>query len=145
MAKIKSSGHREANIPNASMSDIAFLLLLFFMVTTVFVREQVRIKRYEYPVASRNVERMKERGKTATIYVTKEGKVFIDDVERDVNDVTSTKSINGIMAEKRKDVPDLKVCIRSHRDTQYSEIRSVMMLLQQANTREVVFEAQKRL
>jgi len=40
MAKIKQSKKREAFIPTGSMSDIAFLLLLFFMVSTVFVQEK---------------------------------------------------------------------------------------------------------
>lgn len=40
MAKIKKAARPETLIPTASMSDIAFLLLLFFMVSTVFVREK---------------------------------------------------------------------------------------------------------
>lgn len=41
MAKLSvKKKRRDATIPQASTSDIAFLLLLFFMVTTVFVQEK---------------------------------------------------------------------------------------------------------
>lgn len=40
MANFQSKKRRDVAIPQASTSDIAFLLLLFFMVTTVFVQEK---------------------------------------------------------------------------------------------------------
>ena len=40
MAKINRQKNRDIEIPQGSMGDIAFLLLLFFMVTTVFVQEK---------------------------------------------------------------------------------------------------------
>jgi len=40
MAKIVKKTKAEAIIPSASMSDIAFLLIIFFMVTTVFRQER---------------------------------------------------------------------------------------------------------
>ncbi|MGB9590400.1 MAG: ExbD/TolR family protein, partial [Candidatus Hydrothermia bacterium] len=36
----KREREEEAEIPTASMADIAFLLIIFFMVTTVFAREK---------------------------------------------------------------------------------------------------------
>ena len=41
MAKIKKAARPQAEIPTASMSDIAFLLLIFFIVSTVFVKGKV--------------------------------------------------------------------------------------------------------
>ncbi len=41
--KRKSSGGVKAEIPNSSMSDIAFLLLIFFMVTTSFSVDKTSI------------------------------------------------------------------------------------------------------
>jgi biopolymer transport protein ExbD len=40
MAKIERKTKVATEIPNASMSDIAFLLLIFFMVSTTFVKEK---------------------------------------------------------------------------------------------------------
>ena len=40
MKKIKTRSRPSDDIPAASMSDIAFLLLIFFLVTTIFAVEQ---------------------------------------------------------------------------------------------------------
>jgi len=49
---------RDAAIPQCSMGDIAFLLLLFFMVSTVFVQEKkFWVERERWPVAD-SVERI---------------------------------------------------------------------------------------
>ncbi len=37
---MKEKQRRQANIPTASMGDIAFLIIIFFMVTTVFTRDK---------------------------------------------------------------------------------------------------------
>jgi len=145
MAKIKGSGRREAAIPNASMSDIAFLLLLFFMVTTVFVKERkFWVQRNEYPTASRNIERV-SRNESSTIYITQGGRIYIDDYPRDVNTPAEDPlSITKTMQTKGKEIPELQVCFRTHKDTKYQAVRDVMMLLQDADTRNVVFESQRK-
>jgi biopolymer transport protein ExbD len=51
------------NVPTSSMGDIAFLLIIFFIVTSTFMQEaHVKLK----PAASRDIKSMKE----ATISVT---------------------------------------------------------------------------
>ena len=80
MAKIqKGKQNREAFIPTSSMSDIAFLLLLFFMVSTVFVQEKkFWVERDRWPRAD-TIERI-PRNNTTTIYVMKDETILIDDV-----------------------------------------------------------------
>ncbi len=140
MAKIMTKKRMEANIPTTSTGDIAFLLLLFFMVSTVFVQERVFwVERNNFPYATRNVERIL-RNESATIYITKDEKVYIDDFPRSVDD----GSIVSAMRTKKTELTSgMEVCFRTHRETRYEIMRSVMMLLQDADTRNIAFEIQR--
>ncbi len=140
MAKIKKDKKVTAYIPTSSMSDIAFLLLLFFMVSTVFVQERVFwVERDRFPLAQ-HIERV-SRNESATIYITVRGEILIDDFPRSVDDT----SIVDAMKAKSNEIPNLQVCFRTDQDTRYQVVRDVMMRLQDADTRNVVFESQKKL
>ena len=129
------------SIPTTSTGDIAFLLLLFFMVSTVFVQERVFwVNRDRFPFASENIERV-SRNESATIYITRKEDILIDDFPRSVED----DSIVTTMKAKAREIPTLQVCFRTDRDTRYQAVRDVMMRLQDADTRNVVFEVQRKL
>ena len=63
-------------IPTASMADISFLLLVFFMVSTVFVR--FRGIPVELPTAEQ-VEKLESRRDVTNIWVSPTGIINIDD------------------------------------------------------------------
>ena len=141
MAKIMLKEKPEVSIPTTSTGDIAFLLLLFFMVSTVFVQERVFwVTRDRFPFASDNIERV-SRNASATIYITRKEDILIDDFPRSVED----DSIVTTMKAKAREIPTLQVCFRTDRDTRYQAVRDVMMRLQDADTRNVVFEVQRKL
>lgn len=140
MAKIMMKKKEEVNIPTTSTGDIAFLLLLFFMVSTVFVQERVFwVQRDRFPYASENIERI-SRNESATVYITRKEDILIDDFFRNVDD----NSIVDAMQAKSREIPTLQVCFRTDRDTRYQAVRDVMIRLQDADTRNVVFEVQRK-
>ena len=63
-------------IPTASMADISFLLLVFFMVSTVFVR--YRGVPVELPQAEK-IEKLEMRRHVTSIWVAGNGAINIDD------------------------------------------------------------------
>ncbi len=65
-----------AAVPTASMADIAFLLLVFFMVSTVFIR--FRGFPVSLPEAER-VEKLEMRRHVTSIWIGANGAVNIDD------------------------------------------------------------------
>ena len=65
-----------ATVPTASMADIAFLLLVFFMVSTVFVR--YRGLKVELPDAEK-IEKLEMRRHVTSIWVAGNGAINIDD------------------------------------------------------------------
>jgi biopolymer transport protein ExbD len=73
----KRKSKTASEIPDSSLADIAFLLLIFFMVTTVFRRERPR--NVEMPEAA-STERVDERRQNiAHVWIEPDGTVFIND------------------------------------------------------------------
>ena len=131
MAKIKKRTRNEPYIPTSSMSDIAFLLLLFFMVSTVFVKERglkVTLPRAEM------IQKI-PRNHAATIYVNKQGDISIDDF------IIPVQNVNLVMARKLQQDPNVISCFRADTKTRYIVINEIIRQLQEANCLPVSFEA----
>ena len=142
MANIKTPRKADANIPTSSMSDIAFLLLLFFMVTTVFVQEKkFWVERDRWPVAE-SIERI-PRNLTSTIYVMRDGTILIDDLPTRIETEADLLVYNTLLTKKEEN-PDLIVCFRTDKETKYGVMADVMRQLQDANTLVVTFETQTK-
>jgi len=143
MANIKKERSREVYIPTSSMSDIAFLLLLFFMVSTVFVQEkQFWVERERWPIAE-SIERI-PRNHTTTIYVMRDETILIDDIPTRIESSDDVFVANTLVRKKADD-PELVVCFRTDRDTKYGVMSDVMRQLQDAQTLIVAFETQQRM
>jgi biopolymer transport protein ExbD len=113
------------------MSDIAFLLLLFFMVSTVFVRE--RGLRVNLPKA-KSIQKI-PRNHSATIYVSKNGLISIDDMEVSIPDV------EWVMQKKLADDYNVIACFRTDKDATYGIMSDILYQLRKAQTLRVSFEA----
>lgn len=133
---------RDVSIPQASMGDIAFLLLLFFMVSTVFVQEKkFWVERERWPIAD-SIERI-PRNHTSTIYVMRDETILIDDIPTRIESEEDV-FVSTTLVRKKADDPDLIVCFRTDRDTKYGVMSDVMRQLQDANALVVAFETQQR-
>lgn len=142
MANLQRKRNRDVAIPNGSMSDIAFLLLLFFMVSTVFVQEkQFWVERDRWPVAE-SIERI-PRNHTTTIYVMRDETILIDDIPTRIES-SEDVFVSTTLGRKKADDPEVVVCFRTDRDTKYGVMSDVMRQLQDANTLVVAFETQQR-
>lgn len=142
MANIKTPRKADANIPTSSMSDIAFLLLLFFMVTTVFVQEKkFWVERDRWPVAE-SIERI-PRNLTSTIYVMRDETILIDDLPTRIETEADLLVYNTLL-KKKEENPELIVCFRTDKETKYGVMSDVMRQLQDANTLIVTFETQTK-
>lgn len=141
MAKIEIK-KRKPTIPQGSMADIAFLLLLFFMVSTVFVQEKVFwVERTRWPFAE-SIQKI-PRNHTATVYIKQDDTVLIDDVPYGMDDIESMR-IAGVMQRKLNNDANMIVCFRTDRDTEYGIMSDIMRQLQDIGALKVTFETQKR-
>ena len=134
MAKIKGTVKVEGSIPTCSMADIAFLLLIFFIVSTVFVKE--RGLRVELPRAE-SIDKI-PRIHAVTVYVDRNGVISIDDFVVDI------PVVEGVMRRKLAEDYNTIVCFRTDIDTQFGVMADIMNQMRRAETLRVSFEAKLR-
>ena len=113
-----------SEIPTSSMPDIIFMLLIFFMVTTV-LREYSGLP-VNIPKAEK-IEKLKGKRHTAHIWVSKEGLVSINDRIFAIQDVAK------IMYEKRISDPQLIVSLKADEDAKMELISSIHEELREAD------------
>lgn len=122
----------EAEIPAASMADIAFLLLIFFMVSTTFRREQDR--HLVFPKADATQKQDEKRKNILHIWIEPDGQVYINDRLIPMDMVADV-----VLPLYRDSERRLLVSLRGDRDTPYRYINAVTEQLREANAVRVFF------
>lgn len=133
---IKDSGFSRksgagSEIPTSSLADIAFLLLIFFMVTTVFRKEKKRDIEWVDAEATEKIE--EKRKNILHIWIQRSGEVWINDVLTPFEDISEV--VRPIYAENREVV----VALRGDRDVPYRQINTITEELQEAGAVRVTF------
>ncbi len=123
------STNKSTFIPTSSMGDIAFLLLVFFMVTTIF-REETGLP-VELPRAEAGEEVNREL--VSNIYINRMGQISIDDR------LVQVKHIADIMGTKIQDNPQLIVAFKTDNYADYGTVSEVMEELKEVNAVRVFF------
>lgn len=122
----------QSEIPTASMADIAFLLLIFFMVSTTFRKEQPR--NVIFPQAEATQKSDEKRKNILHLYVEENGAVFINDARVSMPEVSDV-----VLPLYRDSDRRLVVSIRGDRNVPYRHINQVTEELRQANAVRVFF------
>ena len=122
----KSHHHALAELNITPLLDLAFVLLVIFIITTTPIVNDLDV---DLPSAAKRPKDPKPK----VNYVTVEsgGKIFLNKEEVDI------ASLQVKVAALRMDDPDLNVVIRGSAKTKYQRIVSVMDMLQQANVSKV--------
>jgi biopolymer transport protein ExbD len=127
--------HRRSNvgqrIPTSSMADIAFLLLVFFMVTTIFKLEDGLV--VEMPKAEAAVSVPRER--VAHIWIDRVGNISINDK------LVHVDQVEAIIYGKLVLNPALIVAFNTDKQTPFEIVNNVMEELKSANATRVSFTA----
>tara|TARA_B100001146_G_C15772468_1_gene260668 strand:- start:45 stop:455 length:411 start_codon:yes stop_codon:yes gene_type:complete len=114
----------KTDIPTASMPDIIFMLLIFFMVTTV-LREYSGLP-INLPKAKR-IEKLKSKRHTTHIWVSKEGLISIEDK------LFSLKDVRHAMYNKRSSDPQLVVSLKSDEEARMGLVSGIHEELRKAD------------
>ena len=111
-------------IPTASMPDIIFMLLIFFMVTTV-LREYSGLP-IEIPKAKR-IEKLKSKRHTSHIWISKEGLISIEDR------LFNMKNIRNIIYDKRVADPQIVISLKADEQVRMGLIAGIHNELRKAD------------
>jgi len=122
--KLKRKTKLKSEIPTASMPDIIFMLLIFFMVTTV-LREYSGLP-ISLPKAKR-IEKLKSKRHTSHIWVSKDGLISIQDRLYD------SDGIRHVMYEKRVSDPQLVVSLKADERAKMGLISAIHIELRKAD------------
>ena len=128
----KSKASQE--IPSSSMADIAFLLLIFFMVSTVFQKDKKREILWPEAEASEKIDAKQKE--ILNIWVEPNGTVYINDLQWEMEEVRSV--VRPLYVETQT----LVVSIRSDQNVPYFHVDLLQKELQAAGALRVVFAAE---
>jgi len=118
------------------MADISFLLLIFFIVSTVFVQY-----RPEYPPdipEAASVELLKNKRNIANLWISADGIIQIDSALVNMDGVAPT------LLRKLQANPQLIVLIKSDQRAKYGVVSDVIEELRRANTLRISFAARTK-
>lgn len=118
---IKSKKIREAEIPTASQADLAFLLLVFFLVTTTIdIDTGLGLTLPEYVPPDQQVEVKIDPNRMAAVLVNENGEVLIDG---NIVPVYQIKDLLKVRIASKNDLPANKkmiVSLKTDRKTVYN-------------------------
>ncbi len=130
MKRIGTRKIAEPNIPTASTGDIAFLLIIFFMVATHFRTE--RGLKVNLPQAEMT-ERILKRRNVAAVWIDATGRMTVND------NWVNPAMITSLMSEKVIENPELVVLLQADKDVKYGFVTDVLEALKDARAYKVTF------
>tara|TARA_B100001765_G_C19458884_1_gene318290 strand:- start:498 stop:899 length:402 start_codon:yes stop_codon:yes gene_type:complete len=124
---IKKQRRPIEEINSSSMADIAFLLLVFFLVTTTISMD----KGISLVLPSEGNELEVNRKNIVNILMNESGKVLIDDKPTKVN------AIRGIVERKLSGNPNLIFSVQTHPRTKYQNYLQILDQLKEAKATKI--------
>lgn len=123
----KNRRFKGGEIPTSSMADIAFLLLIFFLVTTTI--DMDKGLGIILPPEGDTIEIRKKN--ILTCLINSQGKVLLG------GDPVETRNINRVVKEKIKKNEKLIISVKSHDKTRYKDYVAVIDQLKMANAKRI--------
>lgn len=130
--QFKRKEKTSSGIPTASMPDIVFMLLIFFMVSTV-LREYQGLS-VILPEAQK-IEKLETKRHVTYAWISKDGRISIDDKILNMNDVRT------IMYDKRVNDPQIIVSLRADKGSDMGLITDFHEELRQADALKVNYSS----
>ena len=130
--KIERKTHTSKEISTSSMPDIIFMLLIFFMVTTV-------MREYEgldvIMPRAKMIEKLESKRHTSYIWATKDGLISVDDRIININ------NLSGLMYNKIAKNPKITVSLKSDQKATMKLITDIHTQLRTANALKLSYSA----
>jgi biopolymer transport protein ExbD len=133
----KKQAATKQNIPTASMPDIIFMLLMFFMVSTVLREYDVKVQ-YSLPSA-KQLEKIDNKRIVSYIWVGRDGRVQIDD------NIVLIPEIQKIAARKRQEIPNVIMSLRIDEGARMGIVTDIQQQLRKGDALRINYSALQKL
>ena len=141
MALLNKKSKVSDKIPTSSMADIAFLLLIFFLVTTVFEDE----KGLPIVLPEREAEQVEVSQKNIIHFLIQEdGSVRIKRGESTAEQIVAAGEIEAIMRQEIGQNPEIIAAVKTAPEAPYRYMVSVLDELQQAASQRISLQLWER-
>lgn len=141
----KKSANTKQEVPTSAMPDIVFMLLIFFMVTTV-LREVTLQVQVDFTRAE-NIEKIEQKRLVTYIYIGPEkltgNRVGETKVQIDDSIVEELGAIRNIMYDKLQEQPKLIVSLRVDADSEFGIVTDVEQELRKAGTLRINYSTKR--
>ncbi len=121
-------------IPTASLPDIIFMLLIFFMVATVF--KQFSGLKVSLPDAELVKKIPGSKRHVVTIWIDKNNQVVCDDYQ-----VDKINSLRGVLYEKRIKDPQIIIAMKADKEAPMGTVSEVQVEMRKANALRINYSA----
>ena len=121
-------------IPTASLPDIIFMLLIFFMVATVF--KQFSGLKVSLPDAELVKKIPGSKRHVVTIWIDKNNQVVCDDYQ-----VDKINNLRGVLYEKRVKNPQIIIAMKADKEAPMGIVSEVQVEMRKANALRINYSA----
>ena len=136
--KINKKSKVVAAVSTASLPDIIFMLLIFFMVTTV-MKDFDGLKVDE--ASAENIQKLENRKNVIYIWQTKDGSVCVDD--QTLTNIDHVSDMLKVKLENSTDPGKMVVQFKSDRNTTMDLIQKIHTECRQANALKLSYATKK--
>jgi biopolymer transport protein ExbD len=147
MAKFKKKSNTSQDIPTAALPDIIFMLLFFFMVTTVLREDTIMVKQ-SIPKATQ-LRKMSQKKLVSYMYVGKptdakkfgsEPKIQANDAFIEIDGIPQfIEEEKGKLAENEKD--QITISIKVDDETKFGIVADIQEKMRDVNARKLMYAA----
>ncbi len=135
--KFQKKATTSQGIPTASLPDIIFMLLIFFMVTTVLREVDIKVK-YSLPAAVMT-EKIDNKRMLSYIWIGDDERIQIDD------SILPVSAVMDIAYQKRLNNPNVIMSLRIDKGSRMGIVSDVQQQLRKADALRINYSAMKKL
>ncbi|MCB0505192.1 MAG: biopolymer transporter ExbD [Cyclobacteriaceae bacterium] len=150
MSKFKKKSNTSQEIPTSALPDIIFMLLFFFMVTTVLRETTINVKQH-VPEAT-ELRKLQRKSLVSYLYIgePKNTVLYGDEPKIQANDVFIEPKDVVLWVSKEKDKlteaerDQITIALKADEDVKMGLISDVQLQLREANARKLMYTVRQK-
>ena len=146
MSMLKRKDHSVPGLNTASLPDLIFTVLFFFMIVTHMKENQMKVK-YQVPQGTK-LERLAKKSTVSHIYIGKPYKGGGDNAVQVNDKIVDAADVEDFIAAERKrmapdDAKNMTVSIKADKKADMGVVTDVKQSLRRANALKILYSGKK--